>query len=190
MTDPSETRMNQWSFVVAEGLKAHYASPDVAEAVISMMKKKGLRFIVEPEQRDEASVDMPGMVLAHRDWWVAEIDGLTLRIPVTDFDAFLRQMRDLKSSKKFIDRGWANVYGWNTCISLSVDQHERLHRMMESQRPMVQSRAQAEKERFDRVISEVNETLNASKAGASIIPMPKHEDPLTDQKGPIGGAWN
>lgn len=176
--------MKKWKFLRVAGYKSLFVSPDVIDQVMSDLKQKGSE-IFECVDSDNAFVDLPGMCLVDRKLWKGEIDGLTIEIPATDVGSILVSMKKNVDLKKFVDRGWWNVYGWIHCLSLSKDQYLSLIAALERDYEWAEAAADADVARLQAGIKQVNEELAAQGKGVSIVSAKSSQ-----LNKPINGDWN
>lgn len=171
----------QWQFLFASGFKAFFISPEVSEKVLAHTKANTDK-VFEESLRDTAFVDLPGACLVDREYWMTELDGLRIEIPMTDVPVILESMRDGLNSKKFKDRGWFNVYGWRQCISLSENQYKGLIKLMEDDIHNILERCDVENAKFKAAIESIR--------GALLKGMQDRGVKAPDMTKPFNGEWN
>lgn len=185
----------KWIFIHATGHKIIWATPEVADDVLNVLKDRSAT--VEKEiQKDVAFIDLPGMCLVDRKIWKGAVDGLSVEMPYTDFPQILRQMKQNINNPSFNgdedpNRSYRSVYGWQHCLAMTQAQYEELYDEMILSVENVQSAVDEELDDLNVKLDKIHDLINQIPFIENVEINSKNLNfENLNQKGPIGGVWN
>lgn len=164
-----------WRFIVWRGCKGQYIPPQLFKQLEDEFRERLGRHDPPEElcvdhddhdkERDEAAIDLPGMIRMDRGWWSCDLDVGRVSFPVLDVRDLRRQLVTLPLRTFKDGTEYYKLHGWLMCVVLTPQHRDVILQALKDDWDSIEVRENEEIERWKKTLDVLNRHPNISVTG-------------------------